>query len=268
MPPLPTLPESVATDGVLFRTATSMHYSFIDSHNITKKLGDLDTAQTALIDAFIKAHEDAIVDLKGWTVKAGSEPWTCANPRFDRTVLVPVTAHITGRPKVGNEESDVPPSDDPDRDCLALAEAIENLCSAMHQSFVQTFSLPEYRAATIRQGHRGARRAAVLALEINPDNVVNPVLQANANVAAPTTTTEAATTTTAQDIAQPDDGATTTTVATIAAPQQWYAIPSQFGSLSAVQLAVGAPSSGGTQFTINMETPSLNSYIYDYMTEC
>ena len=34
------LPDAVVTDGVLLRTATSIHYSIIDSHNATKKLGN------------------------------------------------------------------------------------------------------------------------------------------------------------------------------------------------------------------------------------
>jgi hypothetical protein len=266
IPPPITLPEGVVTDGVLFRTAASMHYSFIDAHNIAKKLGNLTAEQTATIDGFIEGNKAAIEDIDAWTVKAGAEVWTCANPRFDRVTLIPITEHITGRPKEGNEETDVPPSDDPNRDCLALSVAVENLSTAMHQSFVTSFSLPEYRAATMHQGQAAARRAAVMALEINPANIVTPSSLQDANVNA-TTTTAAATTTTVQDIAQPG-GATTVPPPTIAVPQEWYAIPSQFGLLSAVQLSVGAPSSGGTQFTINMDTPSLNSYIYDYMTDC
>ena len=120
-------------------------------------------------------------------------------------------------------------------------------------------------------GQAAARRAAALALAINPDNMVNPDAVENATVSKPTTTaptTTAATTTTAQDIAQGTGGDTTTTAAAPAFVfQQYYAIPSQFGSLNAVQLAVGLPS-GGAQFTINIETPSLNSLVYDYQTEC
>jgi hypothetical protein len=102
---------------------------------------------------------------------------------------------------------------------------------------------------------------------INPDNLVGPTSLANANLDVPTTTSEAATTTT-QDIGEAEDGATTTTAAPAASTlQQYYAIPSQFGTLSAIQLAVGAFSAGG-QFTINIETPSVNSFVYDYQTEC
>ncbi|HEY4332178.1 MAG TPA: hypothetical protein VGM78_06400, partial [Ilumatobacteraceae bacterium] len=45
-----TLPDAAVTDGVIFRTAVSMHYSFIDAHNAAKKLGKLTAAQTAIVD--------------------------------------------------------------------------------------------------------------------------------------------------------------------------------------------------------------------------
>jgi len=222
-----------------------VHYSIIDAHNISKELGNLSPEQTAIVDAYIAANEAAIRDLAKATTEAGSKPWTCANPRFDRVLLAPIRDHITGRPKTGSEETDVAPSDDPNRDALALAHAMETVAAEMHQSLVPQLSLPNYRAAVMQQAQAAARRAAALALAINPANIVNPLSLANANVSTPTTVATAA----------PFDF------------QQYYALPSQFGSLNAVQLGVGVPS-GGAQFTINLETPSLNSFVYDYQTEC
>lgn len=265
-PPPVKLPDASVNDGVLFRTATSLHYSVIDSHNFSKKVGKLSAAQTAIVDDYIAANQTAITDLQKLSETAGSKAWTCANPRFDRVILGPIQDHINGRPKTGSEETDVPPSDDPTRDALALAHAMETMIAAMHQSLVPQLSLPTYRGSVMHESQAAARRAAALALAINADNVVNPGLVKSSNVSTPTTV--AATTTTVQNIAQ---GGTTTTVAAPAATgfefQQYYAIPSQFGTLSAVQLAVGKPS-GGTQFTINIETPSLNSFVYDYQSEC
>ena len=259
------LPDAVVTDGVLLRTATSIHYSIIDSHNATKKLGKLSDAQTAIVDAYIAANKSAITALQKLSEAAGSKPWTCANPRFDRVVLGPIKERITGRPKQGSEETDVAPSDDPTRDALALAHAMETAVVEMHQSLVPQLSLPTYRSSVMAQAQAAARRAAALALAINPDNLVSPLSLQNANVSAPPTTI-ATSTTTAQNITQASS-VTTTTVAPAFDFQQYYAIPSQFGGLNAVQLAVGKPS-GGAQFTINIETPSLNSFIYDYQTEC
>ena len=265
--PAPSLPEGVVTDGVLFRTATSIHYSVIDAHELAKKLGKLTPDQTAIVDDYIAANKAVIADLQTWSETAGSKPWTCANPRFDRVILKPIGDRITGRPKQGAEEADVPASDDPNRDSIALVHACETLAAAMHQALVPQFSKPEYRGISIGHGTESARRSSALALIINPDNLVSPTSLLNANLDVPTTSSEAATTTT-QDIAQSDSGeATTTTVAITGSIQQYYAIPSQFGTLSAVQLAVGAFGASG-QTTINIETPSLNSFVYDYQTDC
>ena len=44
------------------------------------------------------------------------------------------------------------------------------------------------------------------------------------------------------------------------------AIPSQFGGLSAIQIVVGKGDENGTRLKLNLETPSLNSFVYEYMT--
>jgi len=153
------------------------------------------------------------------------------------------------------------------RDGMALVWAMETLAAAMHQTLVPQFSLPEYRAATMVQGQTAARRSAAVALAIDPTNTINPASVGNANLDLTTTTTEAATTTT-QNIASgaAGSGATTTTAASTFEYQTYYAVPSQFGTLSAVQLGLGAVVSA-TQYTQNIETPSLNSFIYDYQTD-
>ena len=43
------------------------------------------------------------------------------------------------------------------------------------------------------------------------------------------------------------------------------AIPSQFGGLAAIQIVVGAGDENGTRLKLNLETPSLNSFVYEYM---
>ena len=266
-PTPPTLPDGAVNDGVLFRTATSIHFSIIDGHKTAKELGKLDTSQTAIVDAYTAAHQASIKDLQQWTTIAGGKPWTCANPRFDRVILKPIHDRITGRAKEGSEETDVPPSDDSNRDAMALVHAVESLAAAMHQSLVPQYSQPKYRAASMVHGVAAARRAAALALVINPQNIVNPTTLQTANLDATTTTSVAAPTTTQNIAGSGGAPAPTTTVPKTGEIQQYYAIPGQFGTLSAVQLAVGAFSSG-SQFTINIETPSLNSFIYDYQTDC
>ena len=265
-PAPPKLPTGVVTDGVLFRTATSIHFSIINAHDISKKLGKLTADQSAVLDTYIKANQVAITELQKQSTTAGSEAWTCSNPRFDRVILSPLRDHMTGRKKQGTEENDIPATDDVNRDCMAMAYAMESLAAAMHQALVPQFSLPKYRAAAMVQGHAAARRSAALALFINPELTIFPDNVTAANVDIPTTTTEKATTTTAQNLAGAAANSTTTTAKSTFEFQKYYAVPSQFGTLSAVQLSLGAVVSN-TQFTQNIETPSLNSFIYDYQTK-
>ena len=266
-PTPPTLPEGVRTDATLFRTATSMHFSIIDAHNMAKRVGGLDADQTALADALIAANQAAIEDLQSWTTTAGGVPWSCANPRFDRVVLGPIEDRIVGRPKQGNEEADVAPSDDANRDALTVIHGMETLAAEMHQSFVPQLSLPDYRGAVMTQGALASRRSAIAALMINETNLVVPAAVQATGVAAPSTTVEVTTTTAAQNIGQVAEATPDTSTTAIAVPAvEKYAIPSQFGLLAPIQLALGAPNAG-TRFTINVETPSLNSFIYEYMTD-
>jgi hypothetical protein len=265
-PTPPTLPEGVRTDATLFRTATSLHFSIIDAHNMAKKVGGLDADQTALVESLIAANQAAIEELQSWTTTAGGEQWTCANPRFDRVVLGPIEDRIVGRPKQGNEEDDVAPSDDANRDALTVIHGMETLAAEMHQSLVPQLSLPDYRGAVIAQGALAARRSAVAALTINEANLVVPAAVQATGVAAPSTTVEATTTTTGQNLGQVDEEAPAVATADAVPVVEKYAIPSQFGLLAAIQLALGAPNAG-TQFTINIETPSLNSFIYEYLTD-
>jgi hypothetical protein len=117
-------------------------------------------------------------------------------------------------------------------------------------------------------GAREARHAALLAININPDRpggLVNFTDAVNAEPAAPPTTTIAPTTT-AQNIATPGSGGSKSEPA----PPQTViptvtAIPSQFGSLAAIQIVVGAGDENGTRLKMNLETPSLNSFVYEFM---
>ena len=42
-----------------------------------------------------------------------------------------------------------------------------------------------------------------------------------------------------------------------------YAIPTEFGTLAPTQLVIGEASSAGTRFTLPIDTPADNSYVYD-----
>ena len=43
-------------------------------------------------------------------------------------------------------------------------------------------------------------------------------------------------------------------------------VPMAFGSQASVQISIGAPNAEGAKTTVAMETPSLNSLVYDYVS--
>ncbi len=236
--PARTLDTVGINDGVLWRTAASLHYSVIDAHKASLEHGNLSAAQQGIVNGYIAANTSAIAEIDSLAAAAGAQPYGCANPRFNRVILTPLVDRITGRPKKGSEEEDVPPTDDATRDALALAYSMETVAAATHQAFVQRFSDGAGRASAMGFAQAAARRAAALALAINPGNLIAPTMIATANLGTETTL--------------PDDNR-----------QRYYAVPSQFGTLSATQLAIGEVSEAGTQFTMNIDTPSLNSFVYD-----
>ncbi len=113
-------------------------------------------------------------------------------------------------------------------DVIALAHALENLAAQTYQGVVESITDPKLRADAIRIGQQESRHAALLAQVLNPGlAAVGPTFDAatgKANIAA---------------------------------------IPLAFGSLGNIQLVVGAPKADGTRSTLLLETPSLNSLVYD-----
>lgn len=111
-------------------------------------------------------------------------------------------------------------------DVLALAHALETLVAGTYQYFVSLTTEPALRAAMMSLGVKSSRRAAVAAQLIRGGTAA---------------------------FAPANDDAGVPLVATL---------PSAFGSLSAVQVALGPVTETGSRNTILMDTPSLNSLIY------
>lgn len=111
-------------------------------------------------------------------------------------------------------------------DALALAHALETLVAATYQYFVSLTVEPALRAGMMRIGVTASRRAAVTA----------QLIRSGTSAFAPA-----------------NDDAGTALVATL---------PNAFGSLSAVQVALGPVNETGSRATVLMDTPSLNSLIY------
>ena len=128
-------------------------------------------------------------------------------------------------------------TDDAVRDVLNIAHAFESLAGATYQELVRNLTDPElrYEAALIAADE--VRHAATLAMAATgtPEGYVSPELFG-------------------EDLQPDEDGV----------PRP-YAIPSQFGRLGTKELVVGPRDEGGGRFSIILQTPAENSFVYDFM---
>ena len=271
-PSTTALPEAVVNDVVLLRTASSLERSVMAVYDhVLADAALLDPEYRDLVTRFREDHAAHAEQFEGLTTDAGGEPWTCSNTRFDEVVVTPVMRAISGA-----EATDTlparEPSDDPKRDVLNFAWGLESMVAATYQSFVPILSTPSLRVESITAGTHEARHAALMAMAITgiPEGYIDPSDLTAAAEAAPSTS---AAPTSTQDIAEPaqpdlevgtEDTVAEESVGT--AIPTVYAIPSQFGQLGAITVVVGAPDENGTRLTVRMETPSLNTLVYEYQT--
>jgi Ferritin-like domain len=232
-PPATPLPTVEKTDAVWLRTASSIEHTVLEVYARTTEMGALETTAQALIDRFAEDHADHAEVLAGLTVDAGGEPYECANAWYMERSVTPIFTQITG-----SEAENIAPSDDPARDLLTVSNAFESLAAAMYQQMCEVLTEPELRAEVMTIGAEEARQAAAVAMLATgvPDGYISPVLFG-------------------EDLVPDETGL-------FAA----YAIPTQFGSLAAIELVVGARNEAGTRATFTLDTPSDNSLIYEGMT--
>ena len=267
VPSTAKLPDPVVTNVTLLRTASSLEHSVINVYSQVIGNSDLlDPKFDDMAKRFMDDHQGHAALFEQLTTEAGGTAWTCGNPKIDDTIMNPVLTRITKGAAATATSKAIAASDNPRRDVLNFAHGLESLAGATYQALVVLFSDPGMRADAMTVGAREARHAALLALTINPDRpggLVNFADAVNAEPASPPTTTIAPTTT--QNIAA--GGSPTPT----SAPVQFTeipavtAIPSQFGGLGAIQIVVGAGDENGTRLKQNLETPSLNSFVFEYM---
>lgn len=124
-------------------------------------------------------------------------------------------------------------ADDVAADTLALAYALETLAGATYQFYVPMLDDASLRAAAMGIGQQESRHAATLGAVLNPERLVSSHGLAIA----------------AQYREEGD-------------PSPFYAVPSAFGSLAPVPVTLG-PADART--TVDLETPSLNSMVYEYL---
>jgi hypothetical protein len=230
------LPTAEVNDVVYLRTLTSLEYSILGVYEALSEIDGLDEDVTALLNRLSDDHNSAADTYAELTSAAGGEPYECPNSWLMRRTLQPVLDHIIG---VRADGTEIPPSDDPTRDALATADALETIAAATAQQYVERLADPATRAEVITVGTAASRRAATAALDANPppEGYVSPAL------------------TDGEEVGTDEQGFV---------PQ--FAIPSRFGQLTPVTLQVGAADDAGQRFTINIETPAENAYVYEGQT--
>lgn len=123
-------------------------------------------------------------------------------------------------------------SDDVQRDLLNISHAFEDLAAATFQAVTAVVSDLKLRSELMRIGGEENRHSTALAKVINPTAVFSPAMFG--------------------DPLQNDaDGF-----------PQAYPIPATFGQLTGINLTVGALDSEGSRFSIQLQTPAQNTYVY------
>jgi rubrerythrin len=126
-------------------------------------------------------------------------------------------------------------SDDPLRDIINSAVTLENIAAATHQTLAIELTDADAAAATLAAAKLESRHSAVIvATARGADGYVSPTI----------------------------DGDGDNPVDADGVPYK-FAITSRFGSTGQVELVAGKPNENGVRQTFIVQTPSLNSWIYN-----
>lgn len=220
-PPATDLPNYDVDDAVLLRTAASLERTAVDVYATARDAELLGDVPTALVDRLVAGHERVAARMDDLTVIAGGTPWLEANPWIVERAIEPILATILD-------------SDDPPRDAVNFAIALENLASSTHQSLARSLSTADQRRSVIDAATLEARHAAALVIATRgADGYLSPALLG-------------------EDEARDENNL----------PPQ-YAIRSAFGTVSAIELIVGPADENGIRTTFSLATPADNAYIYN-----
>lgn len=228
------LVDAAVTDIALLRTATSLEHNAIFVYEAAIDAGLLDGDAAEIAKRFLADHKDHAAATAALTVDLGGKSYNEPNPRLQSIYVEPALALI-----VGDEAKGIAPTDDPAADVLALAYALETVAGATYQAYVPLLDDKALRAAAIGIGDQEARHAALLGVVLNPTRLVSSFgLSVSAEYQEDT------------DV-----------------PAVAYASPSAFGTQAPVPVTLGAANESGIRTTVNLETPSLNSMVYEYLDD-
>lgn len=226
------LVDAPVTDIALLRTATSLEHNAIFVYEVVAAAGLLSGDAATLAARFLsdhKAHADATASL---TEKLGGKAYNEPNPRLQTIYIEPALKLITG-----DDASGIAATDDPAADVLALAYALETIAGSTYQVYVPLLADAALRGAAIGIGEQEARHAAVIGSLLNPTRLVSSF---GLSIAA--------------EYQEDTD-----------VPAAAYAVPSAFGTKAPVPVTLGAANESGIRTSLNLETPSLNSMVYEYL---
>jgi rubrerythrin len=226
------LVDAPVTDIALLRTATSLEHNAIFVYEAVAAAGLLSGDAATLAARFLsdhKAHAEATASL---TEKLGGKAFSEPNPRLQSIYIEPALRLIAG-----DKASGVSATDDPVADVLALAYALETIAGSTYQVYIPMLADPALRGAAIGIGEQEARHAAVIGSLLNPSRLVSSF---GLSIAA--------------EYQEETD-----------VPAAAYAVPTAFGTKAPVPVTLGAANESGIRTSLNLETPSLNSMVYEYL---
>jgi hypothetical protein len=221
-PPIEELEDYPIDDAVLLRTASSLELTAVAVYEAVLGTGLLDSELTALVEQLLDNHQMIADDMGELTESVGGVAWECTNPWYMDRSVTPLLAAVLD-------------SDDPLRDILNSAVALENLAAATHQSLTVALEDADAAAATIAAATLESRHSAfIVAAARGPEGYVSPLLSGGG------------------DTPTDDDGVPLA-----------YSITTRFGSTGQIELVAGPPDENGVRQTFVLQTPSLNSWIYN-----
>jgi len=221
LPPVTEPPEYAVTTAVLLRTISSVENTAAYAYDELLATGELEADLTEVVQRLADDHRAVAEEMAALTVAAGGQAWECTNPWMMDRGIDPILAAIDA-------------SDDPARDVVNTAIALENLTAATNQQISVQISDADASAAALRAAVAESRHsAAIVALVRGFEGYVSPSINGG-------------------DPPSDDDGI----------PLQ-FSIAHRFGSIGQIELVVGEPNENGVRESFALQTPSLNSYIYE-----
>ena len=178
----------------------------LDAYAAARGLDVLSAEQDTIVQRFVDDHTGHSVALGGFITEAGGEEFACANPWVTRRVITPIFDALDGQRRPVARRAQHRP------------RRSSRSPPPSYQALVGSLTEPDLRMKIMQIGADENRHAATLAMAITgtPDGYVNPVLLGEAAPAE-----------------EPEFPVV-------------YAMPSTFGTVSAIELVVGGAERRGS----------------------